>query len=82
MLLLSNLNETLEMINKGLRVNGVRLMELGELINRSWDKFLGDEKMITIMNNFMNNIKQAYATNNKKWIYKTCRMSVNDIIQE
>lgn len=82
MLLLSNVTETLEMMDKGLTLNGPRLLELGDLINGSWKRFQEDEIRLETMNNFIANIKLAFASNHKdlSWMYRTCRMCVNDLI--
>jgi hypothetical protein len=81
MLLLSNLDDTIALINENLIIQDKKILEFGDLINQSWKKFLSDPKMINTMNELIEDVKNAFSSNNKKWIYKTCRMSVNDIIE-
>src|SRR5205823_2431344 len=94
MLLLFNLNETLMMMDKGITIRDERLIDLGTLINKSYQYFLENKQMIEIMNNNIDKIKTIYdmaiiskspieyikSPNN--WIYRTCRMCVNDIIND
>jgi len=60
------------------------------LINISWKSFIKNKTNINIINNFMKNIKKVYTeyitsnndnmNQNLDWIYKTCRMSVYDLV--
>lgn len=83
MLLLSNITDTLQMMDRGLTLDDQRLIEFGELINRSWKYLLQDEIRLELINTFIEKIKSAYVSQSTdtSWIYKTCRMSVDDMIQ-
>jgi len=81
MLLLSNLDNLLNLIdNKGIEIKEQKILEYRNLINDSWDKFIISKNMIKIMDKYMIDIINAFNTKNKDWIYKTCRMCVNDTI--
>lgn len=82
-LLLLNFANTLEFMNKDINVHDERIIDFVHLINKSWESLLRDETNIKIINDFMIKIKGVYKENkgkdsdDLKWIYRTCRMSVN-----
>ena len=76
MLLLLNFKNTISLIDNSLIVDNKRLIEYGNLINYSWSEFTKNDNNLKVINNFITLLSSA----NKKWIYKTSRMSVNDII--
>jgi hypothetical protein len=78
LLLLFNLDVFLTMMSESMLVSNERLLELGDVINDSWTKFINDEYNIKIINRFIIDIHIAFQNKNSEWIYHTCRMSVND----
>jgi hypothetical protein len=78
MCLLSNINDILNMMNNGLTINNQRLIEFGNIINLSWQKLSNKE----IINHFIKLINDKFKDSDKKlnWIYKTCRMCVDDVL--
>lgn len=79
MLLLSNLDNLLDLIdNKGIEIKEQKILEYRDLINDSWDKFIISKNMIKIINEYMADIIDAFDNKKTDWIYKTCRMCVND----
>ena len=82
MILLFNINDFIKMMNRGLNIHNKRLLEFGSLINKSWKQFINKNDILNLINKFINLIKSEYNKNENdiRWIYKTSRMSVNDII--
>ena len=77
MLLLLNFKNTIILIDNSFIINNKRLIEYGNLINYSWSEFIKNDINLKVINNFITTL----SSENKKWIYKTSRMSVNDIIK-
>jgi hypothetical protein len=78
--LLLNLANTLRFMDEDINVHDKRIIDFGHVINKSWESLLNDETNIKIINDFMKKIKDVYKQNKSdelKWIYRTCRMSVN-----
>jgi len=80
LLLLYNIYELLDFINDSMVVSNERLLQLGNLINSSWIKFLKDDHNIRIIDNFISQNKEAFNTDDNRWIFRTCRMCVNDSV--
>ena len=82
MILLLNINNLLNMINNNLSINNSRLIEFGDLINKSWEQMTENKIISDVINFFIKLINISYVNSDKKldWIYKTCRMSVDDLI--
>jgi len=80
LLLLYNIDELLDFINESMMVSNDRLLQLGNLINSSWIKFLKDDYDIRIIDNFISHNKEAFNTDDNRWIFRTCRMCVNDSV--
>jgi hypothetical protein len=82
MLLLSNIKDTIHMMDQGLTI-GNRLIDFGELINKSWTHLVQDEIRLKLINTFIEKVKTTYELDpaDVRWIYRTCRMCVNDMIQ-
>lgn len=88
--LLTNIDEFISLINKNMIINGDSYGDFINLINTSWDSFIKNKNNIDIINIFIKNIKKVYTdyvtenndirNQNLDWIYKTCRMSVYDLI--
>jgi hypothetical protein len=84
MILLFNINDLIKMMNVNLNIKNKRLIEFGSLINKSWNKFINKNDILDLINKFIMLIKSKFTENNNdiEWVYKTCRMSVNDIISQ
>lgn len=80
LILLCNIDALLDVMNESMIVSNERLLAFGNLINSSWNDFLTDTNNIYIINTFIQQITHAYEKGDDRWIFKTCRMSVNDII--
>lgn len=82
MVLLLNINDVLDMMDNALNINNVRIVDYGNLINKSWNSMIKNKSVVYLVNFFINLINYKYANTNKEldWIYKTCRMSVDDIL--
>lgn len=77
LLLLLNLSKTIQFMNHGLVVHGPRILDFGQLINDSYEKFKENSKVIDTIDNMITLIKNHEAED--EWIYWTLRMSANDI---
>lgn len=80
LILLCNTDSLLNTLNESMIMSNERLILFGELINDSWNNFVKNTHNLQIINNFIKQIKKAYEKEDDKWIFKTCRMSVNDTI--
>ncbi len=78
MILLLNLQDLVEFLDNGMIVKDERLIDLGNLINRSMDNFNNNENNVSIINNYINMFNNSNDTFDK-WIYNTFRMSAHDI---
>jgi hypothetical protein len=78
LILLTNLNALLQLIDKGMVIESERLLEAGELINSSFLIFVNNKNNINIMNQLIGKCNMSREANSP-WIYRTCRMSANDI---
>ena len=79
LILLSNLDALLGMMNKTLYVSGSNLYKFGKLINESWDVFIASENPLLI-DGFIDVLHQVSDQKDSKWIHLTCRMSANDML--
>jgi hypothetical protein len=80
LILLCNTNEFLNIMNESIMIANDRLIDFGNLINKSWVNFLKNKHNINIINTFIKQIKNAFENDDDRWIFNTCRMSVNDIV--
>lgn len=80
LILLCNTDNLLNILNEFMVMSNERLISFGELINESWDTFLKNTHNIQIIDNFIKQINEAYEKEDDRWIFKTCRMSVNDTV--
>ena len=78
MILLLNLQDLVDFMDQGLIVQDKRLLDLGDLINRSMENFKKNDNNVSIINNYIKILDQSNETNDK-WIYNTFRMSAHDI---
>lgn len=88
LLLLTNFDELIKLINKNMIIVNYTYTDFVNLINASWESFLQNNNNINIINKFIKQIKNIYAKHDMNnsdvtyeldWIHKTCRMSVFDL---
>jgi hypothetical protein len=80
LMLLSNINSLIEMIDRGgFAINKHRLLEFGKLINSSHDMLVSNMTNVNQINNLIIRSRQYDHTEKQKWIHLTCRMSATDL---
>jgi hypothetical protein len=78
LVLLLNLKELLDFTDENLVLNDDRIEKFGNLINRSYTQFIENDSYMQIMNILIYVFNEN--NNNNKWIYRTARMSANDLV--
>ncbi|VBB18368.1 hypothetical protein YASMINEVIRUS_831 [Yasminevirus sp. GU-2018] len=79
LVLLSNLGAMLRLIESSLYVSGERLEEFRDVINSSWESFTKSDN-VDLINSFIDISERAYRDGTDSWVFRTCRMSVNDVL--
>lgn len=79
LILLCDLDDLLAIMNDSIPLSEKRLILFGELINKAWDNFISNTHNVGMIDRFIRQCQEAFEKNDDRWIFRTCRMSVNDI---
>lgn len=79
LMLLTNMKELIKMMNNGMVIKKENLKQFGKLINSSYNNFINNEHNVNMMDKYIE-IFDKININDDQWIYKTCRMTANEII--